>query len=231
MAVPLSQAYTVASYILRQKFKGVKRYPLVLMLEPLFRCNLECAGCGKIQYPKDILMRNLTPEQCFRAVDECGAPIVSIPGGEPLLHPEIKDIIEGLILRKKYVYLCTNALLLRKKFDLFKPSKYFTFSIHIDGIREDHDKSVCKDGAYDVVVDAIREAVKLGFRVTTNTTIFKDSSPERIRLFFDDMMVLGVEGMTLSSGYNYQKAPNQDHFLSRVSTNELFAQVLSNFYF
>ena len=127
MSVPVSQMWTVASYVLRQKLARRKQYPLVLMLEPLFRCNLACAGCGKIQYPAHVLKKQLTPEECFRAVDECGAPMVSIPGGEPLMHPQIDEIVEGLVARKKYIYLCTNALLLKEKLHLFKPSKYLTF--------------------------------------------------------------------------------------------------------
>jgi hopanoid biosynthesis associated radical SAM protein HpnH len=227
MAVPLSQAWTVATYVLGKKIRGQKKYPLVLMLEPLFVCNLECAGCGKIQYPDHILKRRLTPEQCFRAVDECGAPMVSIPGGEPLIHPEIKQIVDGLIARKKYVYLCTNAILLKKKLDLFTPSKYLTFSIHMDGVREDHDHAVCRDGVYDVAVDAIKEAIKRGFRVTTNTTLFEGADPARVQRFFDEMMALGVEGMMLSPGYSYQKAPDQQHFLKRTRTNILFSEILA----
>ena len=148
MGVPVSQMWTVASYVLRQKISGRKRYPLVLMLEPLFRCNLACAGCGKIQYPAHVLKKNLTPEQCFKAAEECGAPMVSIPGGEPLLHPQIDQIVAGLVQRKKYVYMCTNALLLKEKIDLFKPSKYLTFSVHMDGQKEHHDFSVCREGGF-----------------------------------------------------------------------------------
>ena len=162
---------------------GRKRYPLVLMLEPLFRCNLACAGCGKIQYPAHVLKMNLTPEQCFKAVDECGAPMVSIPGGEPLMHPEIDEIVEGLVARKKYIYLCTNALLLKEKLHLFKPSKYLTFSVHMDGQKEHHDFSVCREGGYELAVEGIREAVKRGFRVTTNTTLFDGADPKSVREF------------------------------------------------
>src|SRR6185295_15084965 len=166
MPVPVSQMYTVATYVLGKKLRGVKRYPLVLMLEPLFRCNLAFAGCGKIQYPAEILRRQLTPEQCFKAVDECGVPMVSIPGGEPLLHPQIGEIVEGLVARKKYVYLCTNALLLKQKIHLFKPSKYLTFSVHVDGQQEHHDFSVCLEGGYEKAIEGIKEAVAKGFRVT-----------------------------------------------------------------
>lgn len=227
MAVPISQQYTVAKYVLSQKFRGVKRYPLVLMLEPLFRCNLACAGCGKIQYPDHVLDKRLTPEQCWAAAEECGAPMVSIPGGEPLIHPEIGQIIQGLVDRKKYIYLCTNAILLERKLDEFTPSKYLTFSVHMDGLKDEHDLAVCRDGVYEVAVKAIKAAVKRGHRVTTNTTLFDDANPQRVRAFFDEMMALGVEGMTISPGYSYQKAPDQQHFLKRTRTMELFAKVLA----
>jgi hopanoid biosynthesis associated radical SAM protein HpnH len=228
MPVPVSQMWTVASYVLRQKLARRKQYPLVLMLEPLFRCNLACAGCGKIQYPAHILKKDLSPEECFRAVDECGAPMVSIPGGEPLMHPEIDKIVEGLVARKKYIYLCTNALLLKEKIHLFKPSKYLTFSVHLDGQREEHDLAVCREGGYDIAVDAVKEALRRGFRVTTNTTLFDGASPKSVRAFFDEMMDLGVEGMMLSPGYSYDKAPDQKHFLGRARTRRMFRAILSN---
>jgi hopanoid biosynthesis associated radical SAM protein HpnH len=228
MGVPVSQMWTVASYVLRQKISGRKRYPLVLMLEPLFRCNLACAGCGKIQYPAHVLKKNLTPEQCFKAAEECGAPMVSIPGGEPLLHPQIDQIVAGLVQRKKYVYMCTNALLLKEKIDLFKPSKYLTFSVHMDGQKEHHDFSVCREGGFDIALEGIREAVKRGFRVTTNTTLFDGTDPNSVRAFFDEMMAMGVEGMMLSPGYSYDKAPDQQHFLGRARTRRLFGAILSN---
>jgi hopanoid biosynthesis associated radical SAM protein HpnH len=228
MPVPVSQAWTVASYVLNQKIKGRKRYPLVLMLEPLYRCNLACAGCGKIQYPAHILKRELTPEECFKAVEECGTPMVSIPGGEPLMHSQIERIVEGLVARKKYIYLCTNALLLKEKLHLFKPSKYLTFSVHLDGQKEHHDFSVCREGGYELAVQGIREALKRGFRVTTNTTLFDGADPKSVRAFFDEMMKLGVEGMMLSPGYSYDKAPDQKHFLGRARTRRLFRAILSN---
>ncbi len=228
MAVPISQMFTVSSYVIAQKLKRVKRYPLVLMLEPIFRCNLACAGCGKIQYPDHVLDRRLTPEQCWAASDECGAPIVSIPGGEPLIHPEMPEIVRGLVERKKYVYLCTNAILLERKIDDYQPSKYLTFSIHMDGLRDEHDLAVCRDGVYDVAVKAIKTALKKGFRVTTNTTLFDDANPDRVRSFFDEMMELGVEGMMISPGYSYDKAPDQNSFLKRHRTQELFSKLLSN---
>ena len=229
MGVPLSQMWTVASYVLGQRLRGRKRYPLVLMLEPLFRCNLACAGCGKIQYPAHVLKQHLTPEQCFKAVDECGAPMVSVPGGEPLLHPQIKEIIDGLIARKKYIYLCTNALLLKEKIDLFTPSKYLTFSVHMDGQEEHHDFAVCREGTYTVATQAIREAVQRGFRVTTNTTLFDGVDPNSVRNFFDEMMELGVEGMMVSPGYAYPKAPDQKSFMrERQRTIDTFEMMLSN---
>ena len=228
MGVPVSQMWTTASYVIGQRLKGRKHYPFVLMLEPLLRCNLACAGCGKIQYPAHVLKKQLTPEECFRAVDECGAPMVSIPGGEPLMHPQIAEIVEGLVARKKYIYLCTNALLLKEKLDQFKPSKYLSFSVHMDGERDEHDFAVCREGTYDKAVEAIKLALARGFRVTTNTTLFDGADPQSVRRFFDDMMELGVEGMMLSPGYTYDKAPDQDHFLSKRKTRDLFRQILSN---
>jgi hopanoid biosynthesis associated radical SAM protein HpnH len=220
--------FTVATYVLKQKLAGRKRYPLVLMLEPLFRCNLACAGCGKIQYPAHVLKRNLTPEECFKAVEECGVPTVAIPGGEPLMHPQIKEIVDGLVARKKYIYLCTNALLLEEKLDLFKPSKYLSFSVHVDGEREHHDFSVCREGGYDIAVKAIKAAVARGFRITTNTTLFDGADPNSVRRFFDEMMELGVEDMMLSPGYSYDKAPDQSHFMGRARSRRLFKAILSN---
>ncbi|MBI4560710.1 MAG: adenosyl-hopene transferase HpnH, partial [Candidatus Rokubacteria bacterium] len=230
MSVPVSQMWTVATYVVKQKLRGRKRYPLVLMLEPLFRCNLACAGCGKIQYPAQILRKHLSVEACLRAVEECGAPMVSIPGGEPLMYPEIGELVKALVARKKYVYLCTNAILLEEKLDagVFTPSKYLSFSVHMDGLREEHDQAVCREGVYDQAVEAIREALRRGFRVTTNTTLFDGGAPLRVREFFDEMMALGVEGMMVSPGYSYSKAPDQEHFLRRSRTQDLFRQILSN---
>ena len=230
MGVPALQAWTVASYVLKQRLMRRERYPLVLMLEPLLRCNLACAGCGKIQYPPHVLKRALTVEQCIAAVEECGAPIVSIPGGEPLLYPHIGELVSELIRRKKYVYLCTNALLLKEKLEqnVFTPSDRLSFSVHMDGLREEHDASVCRDGVYDIAVDAIREAVRRGFRVTTNTTLFNSSEPLRVREFFDAMMDLDVEGMMVSPGFSYANAPDQDSFLEREKTQELFSMALAN---
>ena len=220
--------WTVASYVVAQKLKGRKRYPLVLMLEPLYRCNLACAGCGKIQYPGHVLKRDLTPEECFRAVEETGVPTVAIPGGEPLMHPQIAEIVNGLVERKKYVYMCTNALLLKEKLHLFRPSKYLSFSVHMDGDKDHHDFSVCKEGGYEIARDAIAEAVKRGFRVTTNTTLFDGIDSKSVRQFFTDMMELGVEGMMVSPGYSYDKAPDQQHFTGREKAQEMFRKLLSN---
>ena len=230
MGVPVSQMSAVAWYVLKQKLARRRRYPLVLMLEPLFRCNLACAGCGKIQYPAHILKKELTVEQCVRAVDECGAPMVSIPGGEPLLYPQIAELVRELIKRRRYIYLCTNALLLTEKIEqgIFKPSKYLTFSIHMDGQKEHHDFAVCREGTHVRAMEAIRLAIGRGFRVTTNTTLFEGADPNSVRAFFDEMMDLGVEGMTISPGYAYEKAPDQQSFLKRQETNDLFEMILSN---
>ena len=228
MAIPISQMWTVASYVVGKRLSGVKRYPLVLMLEPLFRCNLACAGCGKVQYPPHVLKRMLTPEECFAAVEEAGAPMVSIPGGEPLLHPQIVEIVEGLVARKKYIYLCTNALELKRRLPEFTPSKYLTFSVHLDGEREHHDYAVCREGGYDIAVEGIKEAVKRGFRVTPNSTFFDGTDPNSVRAHFDQMMAIGVEGMVLSPGYSYDKAPDQNRFMGRARVRRLFRSILSN---
>ena len=228
MAIPLSQVWTVATYVITQKLKGRKRYPLVMMLEPLFRCNLACAGCGKIQYPAHILKAELTPEECFKAVDECGTPMVSIPGGEPLLHPRMPEIVAGLVARKKYVYMCTNALLLKEKLHLFTPSQYLSFSVHVDGEREHHDFGVCREGGYDIAMEGVRAAIAAGFRVTTNTTLFDGADPNSVRRHFDQLTEAGVEGIMLSPGYTYDKAPDQKHFLGRARSRKLFRSILSN---
>ncbi len=225
MGVPIKQQLKVASYILKQKIMGRKRYPLVLMLEPLFQCNLACAGCGKIAYPKHILQKRLDVDKALAAVDECGAPMVSIPGGEPLIHKEMPELVQGLIKRKKYVYLCTNAILLKRKIDEYKPSPYFTFSIHLDGLKERHDESVCKEGVFDVAIDAIKEATSRGFRVTVNCTLFQGEDPQEVADFFDYAMTLGIEGITVSPGYSYEKAPRQDVFMPRRQSKELFRDI------
>jgi hopanoid biosynthesis associated radical SAM protein HpnH len=227
MGVPVAQMATVAAYLLGQRLRGRRRFPLVLMLEPLYRCNLACAGCGKIQYPSNVLRHQLSVEECLRAVDECGAPMVSIPGGEPLLHPEIDRLVAGLVARRKYVYLCTNALLLEEKLDLFTPSRFLSFSVHLDGLEPEHDAAVCRPGTFAKAVAAIRAALARGFRVTTNTTLFDGADPERVRAFFDEAMRLGVEGMMVSPGYAYEAAPDQEHFLARERTRELFRSVFA----
>lgn len=216
----------VARYVAKQRISRRERYPLVLMLEPLFRCNLSCTGCGKIQYPTSLLKKQLSVAECLAASDECGAPIVSIAGGEPLLHPDVAAIARGLCERRRFVYVCTNALLLKQKLDEFEPDKHLSFSVHMDGPRADHDRSVCREGTYDTAVAAIREALRRGFRVTTNTTLFEGVSPDRVRRFFDQMMDLGVEGMMISPGYSYEKAPDQEHFLKRDRSHRLFTKIL-----
>ena len=229
MAVHLKQAFKVGKYLVVQRLKGRKRYPLVLMLEPLFRCNLACTGCGKIQHPVEILRQNLSPEQCFKAVEECGAPVVSIPGGEPLLHPEIDKIVGGLVARKKFVYLCTNGILLEKSLDKFKPSPYLTLSIHLDGLRDLHDQCVDRKGVFDTAIAAIKAAKAKGFRVTTNTTTFEGTDPKEIQKLFDYLGTLNVDGMMISPGYNYEWAPDQEHFLAREQTHQLFKEILEPF--
>lgn len=227
MAIQLQQALAVGKYLFTQRLKGRKHFPLVLMLEPLFRCNLACSGCGKIQHPSEILKQNLTPEDCFAAVEECGAPVVSIPGGEPLLHPQIDEIVRGLVERKKFVYLCTNGLLLEKSLAKFQPSPYLTFSVHLDGWRELHDRCVDRQGVFDKAVAAIRTAKQKGFRVTTNTTIFEGTDPQKMQEFFDFLKDLGVDGIMISPGYSYEWAPDQDHFLKTEQTKALFRQILN----
>lgn len=224
----LRQTLSVGKYVMSQQLRGIERYPLVLMLEPLLQCNLECAGCGKIQHPTDVLRRRLTPGQCWAAVEECGAPVVSIAGGEPLIHQQIGEITRGFVERKKFVYLCTNAILLEKRLDQFEPSPYLTFSIHVDGLERDHDQSVCRDGVWDVAIDAIKAVKQRGFRVTTNSTFFIGADPQRVRAMFDRLTELGVDGLMISPGYPYEKAPDQEHFLARNQTKDLFREILKD---
>jgi hopanoid biosynthesis associated radical SAM protein HpnH len=226
VAIPFRYIAKIGVYLLKQHLTGVRRYPLVLMMEPLFRCNLACAGCGKIDYPDHILNKRLSVEDALRSVDECGAPVVVVAGGEPLLHKDLPQIVEGIIARRKFAIVCTNALLLAKKIDLFKPSPYFTWSIHLDGDKEMHDHAVCQDGVYDRAVEAIKLAKSKGFRVTTNSTFFSDADPARVAKFLDATSALGVDGMTLSPGYAYERAPDQTHFLNRTRTKELFRAIL-----
>jgi hopanoid biosynthesis associated radical SAM protein HpnH len=225
LGIPLLQQARIGAYVVRQQLRKRKRYPLVLMLEPLFRCNLACAGCGKIDYPDEILNQRLSLSDCLAAVDDCGAPVVSIAGGEPLLHKEIHTVVEGIIARRKFVYLCTNALLMKKRLALFKPSPYFVWSVHLDGDREMHDRSVCEEGVYDRAVLAIKEAKAKGFRVNINCTLFNDADPERVARFFDSVKAMGVDGITVSPGYAYERAPDQAHFLNRTKTKQLFRDI------
>jgi hopanoid biosynthesis associated radical SAM protein HpnH len=222
MAIPLGQQIRIGAYVLGQRLRGTPRYPLVLMLEPLLRCNLACAGCGKIDHPDHILDRRLSVEQCLEAARECGAPVVSIAGGEPLLHPEMDAIVAGLLKQGRYVYLCTNALLLPKRLARFAPHPRFSWSVHLDGDREMHDRAVCQDGVYDRAVAAIGLARTHGFRVNVNCTLFLGAEPGRVAAFLDSMAAMGVDGVTLSPGYAYERAPDQKHFLNRRRAKELF---------
>jgi hopanoid biosynthesis associated radical SAM protein HpnH len=225
VAIPLSQAVKIGAYIMKQHLTGNKRYPLVLMMEPLFRCNLACAGCGKIDYPDKILNQRISVADALASIDECPAPVVVLAGGEPLLHKELPEIVEGAIARGKFVTVCTNALLLEKKIDQYKPSAAFNWSVHLDGDREAHDKSVCQKGVYDRAVEAIRIAREKGFRVNINCTLFNDADPKRVAKFFDDVKAMGVGGITVSPGYAYERAPDQQHFLNRRATKELFRSI------
>jgi len=226
MALPFLKEMRIGAYLLKQKLAGRKRYPLVLMLEPLFRCNLACFGCGKIDYPDAILNRRLSVKECLDAVDECGAPMVAIPGGEPLIHKEIGEIVKGIVARKKFVSLCTNALLLEKKLHLFEPSPYLFFSVHLDGLKQHHDKSVCQEGVFERAVSAIKAAKAKGFTVNVNATIYDGHPPQDIAAFLDFARDLGV-GVSISPGYAYERAPDQEHFLNRRKTKELFRKVFA----
>ena len=225
MSIPLLQMYRVGRYVIERRLRGDKRYPLVLMLEPLFQCNLACAGCGKIDYPKEVLQQRMSVADALRAVDDCGAPIVSIAGGEPLIHHELPEIVAGIVARRKFVYLCTNAILLSRHIDEYQPSPYLTFSLHLDGDRERHDESVCQEGVFDKVIAAIRLARSRGFRVTVNCTLFNNADPDEVAGFFDTAMQQGIEGITVSPGYSYQHAPRQDVFLGRTASKQLFREI------
>jgi len=225
MPVPLNQIVRVGAYVVKQHLAGRKRYPLVLMLEPLFRCNLACAGCGKIDYPAEILNQRLSVADCLGAVDECGAPVVAIAGGEPLLHKELPQVVEGILARGKFVYLCTNALLLEKKLDQYKPHKNFSWDVHLDGDEEMHDAAVSQTGVFARAVSAIKAAKARGFRVCINTTLFSGAKPERVAAFLDAVNAVGIDGVMISPGYAYERAPDQAHFLNRRKSKELFRDI------
>jgi hopanoid biosynthesis associated radical SAM protein HpnH len=229
VSMPLRQSLRIARYLVGQKIRRRERFALLLELEPLFACNLKCAGCGKIQQPASLLKQRMPVEQALAAVEECGAPMVSIAGGEPLMHPEIDTLVAELVRRKKFVFLCTNAMLLPKKIDKFRPSPHFAFTVHIDGLRERHDASVCKDGVFDVAVAAVREAQRRGFRVTTNTTFFNTDTPQTVVDVLDYLNDdLRVDEMMLSPAYAYEKAPDQEHFLGVSETRELFRKAFGD---
>ncbi|GAA1233500.1 adenosyl-hopene transferase HpnH [Pseudonocardia alaniniphila] len=229
MSIPVRQAIKIGGYLIKQKLAGRKKFALTLELEPLFACNLACGGCGKIQHPASVLKQRMPVEQALAAVDECGAPVVCLAGGEPLMHPQVEDIVAGLVKRKKYIYLCTNALLLPRKIDKLRPSRYLAFAVHIDGLQERHDASVAKLGVFDQAVDNIREAQRRGFRVTTNTTFFNTDSPQSVIEVLDFLNDdLHVDGMMLSPAYAYDKAPDQEHFLGVTETRELFRKAFAD---
>jgi len=229
MAVPLRQGVRIGAYLAKQKIKHVEKFPLIVELEPLFACNLACEGCGKIQHPHDVLKQRMPVEQALAAIEECGAPMVSIAGGEPLMHPQIEVIAAELIKRKKFVYLCTNALLMPRKIDLFKPSPYFAWAVHIDGLEERHDQSVAQKGVFAQAVDNIKEAQRRGFRVTTNTTLFSNDTPQNVIDILDYLNNdLKVDQMMISPAYAYEKAPDQEHFLGVEETRELFRKVFAD---
>ncbi len=229
MAARIRQSTRMGLYLLRQRLAGREKFPLIVELEPLFQCNLECSGCGKIQHPEHVLARRMPVEQAVGAIEESGAPMVSIAGGEPLIHPEIHLIAAELVRRKKFVYLCTNAILLERKLEKFKPSPYFAWAIHMDGLRERHDASVEREGVFDKAVAAIRAAKARGFRVTTNTTFFTQDSPKTVREVLDFLNdELGVDEMMISPAYAYEKAPDQEHFLGVRQTRELFREAFAD---
>jgi hopanoid biosynthesis associated radical SAM protein HpnH len=225
VGIPVRQVAKIGSYIVRQHLSGRKKYPLVMMLEPLFRCNLECAGCGKIDYPDEILNKRISVADALHAAEECGAPVVSIAGGEPLIHKDLPEIVRGLIAQGRFVIVCTNAILLEKKMHEYEPSPYFTWSVHLDGDKEMHDRSVCRAGIYDKAVAAMKAAKEKGFRVTINCTFFNNADPERVANFFDSVTEMGVDGITMSPGYAYERAPDQKHFLNRRATKDIFREV------
>ncbi len=225
MSISVRQRARIGWYLAQQRLAKREKFPLLVELEPLFQCNLACAGCGKIQHPEHVLRRRMPVEQAVGAIEESGAPMVSIAGGEPLIHPEIHLIAAELIRRKKFVYLCTNALLLERKLSNFQPSPYFSWAIHIDGLKERHDASVERKGVFEKAVSAIRAAKAAGFRVTTNTTFFTHDSPKTIRDVLDFLNdELQVDHMEISPAYAYEKAPDQEHFLGVQQTRKLFAE-------
>ncbi|HEV3360934.1 MAG TPA: adenosyl-hopene transferase HpnH [Pseudonocardiaceae bacterium] len=229
MSIPLRQAIKIGAYLIRQKIARRDKFPITLELEPLFACNLACEGCGKIQHPVEVLKQRMPVEQALAAVDECGAPVVCLAGGEPLMHPQVEDIVAGLVKRKKFIYLCTNALLIPRKIDKLTPSPYFAFAVHIDGLEERHDESVAKKGVFAQAVDAVKLAQQRGFRVTTNTTFFNTDTPQTVIEVLDFLNNdLKVDGMMLSPAYAYEKAPDQEHFLGVEETRELFRKAFAD---
>src|ERR671927_710801 len=223
MAMPLRQSIKVATYLFEQKLRRRDKFALLVELEPLFACNLKCEGCGKIQHPAGVLKQRMPVAQAVGAVLESGAPMVSIAGGEPLMHPQIDEIVRQLLDRRKIVFLCTNAVLLPKHLHKFTPHRNFAWMVHIDGLRERHDASVCKDGVFDQAVAAIKQAQAAGFRVMTNTTFFNTDTPQDVIDVLDFLNdELGIDNMQISPGYAYERAPDQEHWLGVEQTRELF---------
>jgi len=228
VSIPVRQSVRIASYLLRQKLSGREKFPLLVELEPLYQCNLACSFCGKIQHPDHILRQRMPVDQALAAIEEAGAPMVSIAGGEPLVHPEVHVMARELIKRKKFVFLCTNAILMRKKMDDFEPSPYFAWVVHLDGMRERHDRFVEREGTFDKAVDGIREAQRRGFRVNTNTTFLTTDSPKTVRDVLDFLNdELEVDSMMISPAYAYEKAPDQEHFPGVTQTRKLFSEAFA----
>ncbi len=225
MPIPMRQNLRIGAHLLRNKLQKKQYYPFIVEIEPLFACNLSCPGCGKIQHPTEILRKRLSVEDIVGAVEESGTPMVSIAGGEPLLHPDIDKIVTELVKRKVYVYLCTNAVLLRRRLERFTPSHFFSWVVHVDGLGERHDAAVDRVGVFDEVVQAVREAKSRGFRVTTNSTFFNTDSPKTVRDVLDFLNDdLKVDAMMISPAFAYEKAPDQEHFMGVEQTRRLFAE-------
>ena len=223
---PIELSFRLALYLLKNRLAGRKRFPLVTMLEPLEMCNLACAGCGRIREYQPVIDKMMPVDVALDAVKESGAPIVSIAGGEPTIHPKIDEIINRLIEQKYFVYCCTNGLLLDRMLPKIPPSKYFCWVIHMDGMEEKHDESVARKGVFKKAVQGIELALSQGYRVCTNTTIFKNSDVEDLWEMFRLVKKIGVEGSMISPGYDFEDAPDRDLFLTRQESRNIFKKLL-----